>query len=225
MNMWKVMAKCHNAQKAIALEMRIIENSGIGYEASVAHISANHRLKHELENWNTHFRLWIKSQRTYIDTLYAWLWKCWSETGSIVSNDNSDDQPQLFHLLSSWRNSLRYLECRDDAIDVIGNFSAALHSSEGDRQDDLSLKKYAERSLRRLEKNYTMSNNERTNMDQHNHLDVLQEWREQTLLSIKEHLPLIFDAMANFARDASKAYETLQQNNVLIRENGRSHDI
>ena len=70
-----------------------------------------------------------------------------------------------------------------------------------------------------------VSSNERIDIDQHKHLEVVQEWREQTLLSIKEHLPLIFDAMANFARDASKAYETLQQNNVLIPENGQSHNI
>lgn len=57
------------------------------------------------------------------------------------------------------------------------------------------------------------------------HTEVMLDRKEKTLSHFKEHLPLVFESMASFAKDALKVYEELQPDRSPVRENGEAHTI
>ena len=246
-SMWRVMWECHKAQKAIASEMQTIENSVASDEASEAHIRATADLQRELEKWKTHFQQWIESQFNYIETLYLWLVKCLDpldEEGdkrghSISPNDS--DLPDIIHFLASWLNALKELKTREQIAYAIDDFTGVVHSLELEQEGELFIKKNTDKHAKHLDTHAQMpkrvemkylgygnddalkSDVDTQKLELENglrrHSEVMQDRKERTLSSFKQHLPPIFDAMASFAKDASKFYEKVHPNS---REKDRS---
>ena len=238
--MWRVMWECHKAQKAIASEMQTIENSVVSDEASEAHIRATVDLQRELEKWKTHFQQWIEAQFNYIETLYLWLVKCLDpldeggDKSGLSISPNDSDSPDVIHFLASWLNALKELKTREQIAYAIDDFTGVVRSLEIEQEGELFIKKNTNKHSqvpKRVEKKYlTYGNDESLKNDAdtqkselenglRRHSEVMQDRKERTLLSFKQHLPSIFDAMASFAKDASKFYEKVHPNS---REKDRS---
>lgn len=106
---------------------------------------------------------------------------------------------------------------------------------------------YSTRSLRRLEDKY-IEYKEETNVDivskkssmetrradvdsrrslveneKRRHTEVMLDRKEKTLSRFRQHLPLVFEAMASFAKEAVKTYEKLHGEKSPSRENGVAH--
>jgi hypothetical protein len=213
------MWECHKAQNAIASEMQTIENSAASSEASDAHFKATVDLQRELEKWKTHFQQWISSQLKYIETLYLWLQKCHIEP------PDESEVPEVLHFLSNWCNHLKELQRQDQVALTIDTFTGMVHSLELEQEGEMFMKKNTDKHARELEKRsekkylgYGNGEGVKEDVDTQRselesgiqrHSEVMQDRKERTLSSFKQHLPLIFDAMAAFAKDASKAYEAV----------------
>ena len=222
------MWECHKAQNAIASEMQTIENSAASDEASEAHFKATVNLQQELEKWKTHFQQWIDAQFKYIETLHLWLDKCH------IDPPTESEIPEVIHFLSSWLIHLKELQTQDRVALTIDDFTGVVHSLELEQEGEMFMKKNTDKYAKdlsnhswlskRSEKKYLGYGNDegmKSDVDTHRfelesglqrHSEVMQDRKERTLSTFKQHLPLIFDAMASFAKDASKAYETVHPN-------------
>lgn len=75
--MWKVMAECHQRQKRILDEAKILlPRKQPSDPHRPARCSSASILETELKNWRGSFESWIGSQRSYVHALTGWLLRC-----------------------------------------------------------------------------------------------------------------------------------------------------
>lgn len=162
-SMWRMISECHRLQTAIALEMQSFDDSVSEIEATEAQKKASIKLRHELENLNTHFQGWIWSQQKYIVELDEWLKKCYgtkepskeSVRGTRRTSSDTMDKAPIFWLLKEWREAFEELGSQQGVINDIKSFASMMRMLEENQSNELKLKKLAERSLRRFDQQTT----------------------------------------------------------------------
>ncbi|XP_071714898.1 uncharacterized protein [Rutidosis leptorrhynchoides] len=118
--MWKVTAECHQTQKRILDEAKILlaGTPSKPKKYTSAHPNEPHRLarsatnlESELQNWKSCFEFWVTSQKSYIHAITGWLLRC------IGSNSNnttkfpfsprrSSGAPPMFAVCIQWARLL-----------------------------------------------------------------------------------------------------------------------
>ncbi|MCO5548615.1 hypothetical protein L7F22_002075 [Adiantum nelumboides] len=98
----------------------------------------------------------------------------------------------------------RYLEYKEEPNGDLANGSSKKLSVESRRADLNSRRNLVENEKQR-------------------HTEVMLDRKEKTLSRFKHHLPVVFESMASFAKEAVNTYERLHPEKSLPKENGAAH--
>ncbi|KAI8551019.1 hypothetical protein RHMOL_Rhmol06G0152200 [Rhododendron molle] len=106
--MWKAMLKCHHKQFQAIKESKarsLIANVGSRRDS---HLRATMELEKELHAWSSRFGNWIKSQKSFIESLNGWLSRCLlhepevTPDGIVPFSPGRIGAPPIFVICNDW---------------------------------------------------------------------------------------------------------------------------
>ncbi|XP_062082431.1 protein ROLLING AND ERECT LEAF 2 [Humulus lupulus] len=128
--MWEVMLECHKLQFDIISVALNNGNTKLSVH-SESHRQSTLRLENELNSLSSSFSKWIIAQKSYIDSLNKWLFKCVSiAEGSTKRKRKSQSRPNvrnfgppIYVVCDFWLEEMNLLQYKD-VVDSIKNLAA-----------------------------------------------------------------------------------------------------
>ncbi|XP_047309200.1 nitrate regulatory gene2 protein-like [Impatiens glandulifera] len=138
--MWKAMAECHQLQKRILDEAKVLlAATGGGKQPQIIIMPSSEpykmaraasNLEVELRNWQATFKLWISSQRLYVQALNSWLHhgRRSGLSSSSPPRPSIDLAPPIFRLCKEWSKFLNVDNRELKVIEGLDFFAAGVGS-------------------------------------------------------------------------------------------------
>lgn len=178
--MWKLMLKCHQKQFQAILESKtraLKANTGLRRDSSVR---ATIQLEAELLKWCHRFSNWIEMQKSYSETLNAWLQKCLhyepeiTADGEVPYSPGRIGAPPVFVICHDWKQAMERIS-DSEVQTAMRDFATSLHQL-WERQDEEQRRRLkAENMYKDFEKQIRAIRMERQKRGHHEHDDTLSD--------------------------------------------------
>ncbi|KAE9456737.1 hypothetical protein C3L33_11360, partial [Rhododendron williamsianum] len=106
--MWKAVLKCHHRQFQAIMESKARSFIANGGSRRDSHLRATMELERELHAWSSRFGSWIKSQKSFIESLNGWLLRCLLQEpevtpdGIVPFSPGRIGAPPIFVICNDW---------------------------------------------------------------------------------------------------------------------------
>ncbi|XP_044480382.1 nitrate regulatory gene2 protein-like [Mangifera indica] len=138
--MWRSMLKCHQKQFQAIMESKVHSlkaNTGFRRDSG---LKATLDLEMELMNWCSQFNNWVRSQKSYVESLNGWLLRCLlyepEETpdGQAPFSPSRIGAPPIFVICNDWYQAMDRIS-EEEVAGAMSGFASTLHQL-WERQDE-----------------------------------------------------------------------------------------
>lgn len=206
--MWKVMAECHQTQKMILDEAKILlprKQPSISLLDPQRLARSASSLETELKNWRASFESWITSQRSYVQALTGWLLRCVRSDPPDASPRRSNGTHPIFGLCVQWSKNLDAIDetLVLDGIDFFAADVGSLRAQEGreDSRQNLVGLKEPEGNMEVVEVGIEVEEEEGA--------ATAEKMAEDAIRVLCGVMSVAMSSLSEFAVDTSKGYDEL----------------
>lgn len=114
--MWKFMLKCHQKQFQAIMESKtrtLKSNSGLQRDSR---LRATLELETELRTWCSYFNDWIRAQKSYVESLNGWLFRCLDHEpevtpdGIVPFSPGRIGAPPIYVICHDWHQAMEIMK-------------------------------------------------------------------------------------------------------------------
>ncbi|KAJ0025905.1 hypothetical protein Pint_08149 [Pistacia integerrima] len=138
--MWRSMLKCHQKQFQAIMESKVRSLKANTSFRRDSGLKATLDLEMELMNWCSRFNNWVKTQKSYVESLNGWLLRCLlyepEETpdGQVPFSPSRIGAPPIFVICNDWYQAIDRIS-EKEVTGAMSGFASTLHQL-WERQDE-----------------------------------------------------------------------------------------